>query len=969
MRTWLIGLAAVLVVTVVAVWQVPQYLDWNRYRATLEALASTTLGRPVTIHGPITLNLLPQPVLTAAQVSIGGDAAADVSIRVEALRIRVALWPLLGGRVDARELVLRGADLLVPWPTPPTVLRRQAPAWLAAYSARIENGRLTVGRVNFTGIDATLASDDEGALSASGAAQFNGQDWRFTARATSTGADGATGVNVTLDGQGKANGLGASIAGRIGSDGTFAGTISSRGGNLALLLPTPAVPFRADGRLTVGSGLVAIDDLALELGGAPATGAVALRVAPNQRLDIALSAGRLDFAAWLPALLDAGTTVGGMDLPIGIDFSTASAELGGGTVQRVHATFDLAEGALLLREAEAVLPGNARLHLTGRVTRGEGSQQRFEGNAAFDAPVLRTTLRWLEGAAPGLLPDTVERLPGAVLQHASVYAHVVADGSEVRLLQLGGNIDDSAVAGSIGFRNGKPPTIVAELSVGYVALDGWLPAWPLEPPHFDAALHLAIDAATLAGHDIRNAAIDGTIEDGTISLRHASAVVSRVILSAAGTLGKDGVVSNGAFTLEAADGARLRAALPQAWQATPALWQGPVKLAVQATGPPDALSMGIRLDLSDANLDARPVINLHNGQWNGELTIRHPGAPRFVSAIGLPERLGLPNLPQLLGDGSFSLTAQLSGTSNTVSAERFEMTAGDVRLAGRIALDASGALPRVSGQISTDALALPLPDGGSNVPMPVGILRGWTGELGVASGKLLIGSGPELHDVKATIAVTGDALRIEQLTAGLDGGTLTGSGVLNAAASPPLLVLQARLNGVAIGNPLIGPPVDLKSGAVSGSLDLSASGYSPATVLATLAGHIAVTISNGTLVGFDLPHMQTAMENPDAEALETAASDAMAGGTTAFDELQLAAVIDHGDLLLETARMKSASGEANASGDVNLPTQMMDLRIVLRPSASRPVPEIAIRLTGPLDHPQRTPELAGLARFVAERAH
>ena len=969
MRAWLIGLAAILVVAVVAVWQVPQYLDWNRYRATLEALASTTLGRPVTIHGPITLNLLPQPVLTAAQVSIGGDAAADVSIRVEALRIRVALWPLLGGRVDARELVLRGADLLVPWPTPPTVLRRQAPAWLAAYSARIENGRLTVGRVNFTGIDATLASDDEGALSASGAAQFNGQDWRFTARATSTGADGATGVNVTLDGQGKANGLGASIAGRIGSDGTFAGTISSRGGNLALLLPTPAVPFRADGRLTVGSGLVAIDDLALELGGAPATGAVALRVAPNQRLDIALSAGRLDFAAWLPALLDAGTTVGGMDLPIGIDFSTASAELGGGTVQRVHATFDLAEGALLLREAEAVLPGNARLHLTGRITRGEGSQQRFEGNAAFDAPVLRTTLRWLEGAAPGLLPDTVERLPGAVLQHASVYAHVVADGSEVRLLQLGGNIDDSAVAGSIGFRNGKPPTIVAELSVGYVALDGWLPAWPLEPPHFDAALHLAIDAATLAGHDIRNAAIDGTIEDGTISLRHASAVVSRVILSAAGTLGKDGVVSNGAFTLEAADGARLRAALPQAWQATPALWQGPVKLAVQATGPPDALSMGIRLDLSDANLDARPVINLHNGQWNGELTIRHPGAPRFVSAIGLPERLGLPNLPQLLGDGSFSLTAQLSGTSNTVSAERFEMTAGDVRLAGRIALDASGALPRVSGQISTDALALPLPDGGSNVPMPVGILRGWTGELGVASGKLLIGSGPELHDVKATIAVTGDALRIEQLTAALDGGTLTGSGVLNAAASPPLLVLQARLNGVAIGNPLIGPPVDLKSGAVSGSLDLSASGYSPATVLATLAGHIAVTISNGTLVGFDLPHMQTAMENPDAEALETAASDAMAGGTTAFDELQLAAVIDHGDLLLETARMKSASGEANASGDVNLPTQMMDLRIVLRPSASRPVPDIAIRLTGPLDHPQRTPELAGLARFVAERAH
>jgi uncharacterized protein involved in outer membrane biogenesis len=304
-----------------------------------------------------------------------------------------------------------------------------------------------------------------------------------------------------------------------------------------------------------------------------------------------------------------------------------------------------------------------------------------------------------------------------------------------------------------------------------------------------------------------------------------------------------------------------------------------------------------------------------------------------------------------------------------VRADNFEMAAGDVRLAGTIALDASGAQPRVSGQISTDALTLPLPNGASSVPMPVGMLHGWTGELGVTSGKLLIGSGPELRDMKANIVVTGDALRIEQFTAGLGGGTLTASGVLNAAVGPPLLALQARLNGVTIVDALTGMPVDVKSGSMTGSLDFNASGYSPATVLATLAGHVAVTVSDGTLSGFDLSHLQTAMENPDAVAVETAASDAMAGGTTAFDELRLAAALDHGDLMLETARLKSGSGEANASGDVNLPTRMMDLRIVLRPTSSRPTPDVAIRLSGPLDHPQRTPELAGLARFIAERAH
>jgi uncharacterized protein involved in outer membrane biogenesis len=156
---------------------------------------------------------------------------------------------------------------------------------------------------------------------------------------------------------------------------------------------------------------------------------------------------------------------------------------------------------------------------------------------------------------------------------------------------------------------------------------------------------------------------------------------------------------------------------------------------------------------------------------------------------------------------------------------------------------------------------------------------------------------------------------------------------------------------------------------VTGGFDVSASGYSPATVLATLAGHIAVTISDGTLSGFDLPHIQTAMENPDAAAVEAAAGDALAGGITAFDELQLAGALEHGDLMLETANLRGSAGEASAAGDVNLPTQMMDLRIVLRPSSPRPAPDIAIRLTGPLDHPQRTPELAGLARFVAERTH
>ena len=291
--------------------------------------------------------------------------------------------------------------------------------------------------------------------------------------------DGAAGLNVTLDGQDKANGLGASFTGQLAQDGTLAGTIASRGPNLAVLLPTPPVPFRADGRLTVRSGLAAVDDLALEIGGSPANGAVALRVAPTQRLDIALAASRLDLDAWLPVLLRAGTTIAGIDVPIGFDFSAEAAPLGGGTLEHVRAAFDLTGKDLVVREASALLPGNGTLRLSGRIARDDPASPRFDGDARLAAPVLRTTLRWLDAALPGTLPPRLlAALPDGVAQRAELSAHVVAGGDEVVLRRLAGMLDDVPISGTVGLKRGEPPAFTVDLSLDRLALDPWLPRAP-----------------------------------------------------------------------------------------------------------------------------------------------------------------------------------------------------------------------------------------------------------------------------------------------------------------------------------------------------------------------------------------------------------------------------------------------------------------------------------------------------------
>jgi AsmA-like C-terminal region/AsmA family len=975
LRISLLALAALAALALLAVWLVPQWLNWTRYRATIEVLASATLGQPVTIQGPITLTLLPQPVLTAAQVNVGGTGSTDMSIHVDALRLRVALWPLIGGRVDARELVLRGADLRILWPGEPGKLLARPPAWLAAFTARIENGRLTLGRLAFTGIDATLATLETGALSMSGTAQFSGHSWHVVARLTAAGADGAAGLNVALDGQGDANGLGASFSGQLAADGTLAGSINSRGPNLAVLLPAPPVPFHADGRLTVGSGLAAIDELALEIGGSPATGAIALRVTPQQRLDIALSASRLDLDAWLPVLLGAGTTIAGIDIPIGLDLSAQAAPLAGSTLEHLRATFELAGKALTVRDASVLLPGNGQLRAAGRVVRDDPSHARFEGDAKLDAPVLRTTLRWMEGAAPSVLPaNLVAALPDAVLLRAALSAHMMAGMDEVSLNQLGGSVDDAPVAGSISFKRGEPPSIIADLTVDRMSLDPWLPKRLPSPTElvriasgFDANLHLGIHQASLAGGVVQGIAIDATMEAGGLALRRVEATVSGVHAIASGSLDRSGQVSDGTLSVTTEDATPLAALVPSAWRATPALWQGSAKLSVHAAGPPNALGMGIELSLAGTRLEAEPTIDLRSGAWTGTVTLRHPGARRFLATIGIPEELGLPELPAWLGDGSLSLQAHLAGSPGRLTAESFDVTAAVLHAGGKLVLDGNGSEPYLSGRFRVDALPLPIVNGGSEVPLPIGLLHGWRGDVQLDIGQVLENALPILRDATCGITVADNVLRIDRFTSKLGDGTLTGGLTFDAADKPPSLAVQAQLTNATISGPLADTPLDLLSGRASGKAELSASGYSPAAILATLGGRLALTVTDGAVDGFDLSRAKLAAENPDAVAAQSAASDALALGVSAFDRLDVAASVAHGYLSLDAARLRGSGGIAEATGGMNLATRMLDLRIALRPALPDP-PEIAIRLTGPMDHPVRTPELASLARFVAERA-
>ena len=964
MRSWRIVSAAVAVllgVVLLALWILPAELDWNRYRGTIAELAGARLGLPVGIAGPVTLTLLPQPVLTASGVRVGSPQTDGMLIRVQALRLRVALWPLLAGRIDARELVLHAPDIHIPWPAQSDLLDSRPPDWVSAFSARVEDGRLSVGQFSITGINGSMEGLSTGGLRAAVDARIAGQSWRVTAGLTSTGFDGAAGLTVHCEGQGNAAGITAGFTGQFSPKGQLAGSVEAAGPNLSLLIPAPALRFSASGRLTIAAGLAEADELTLRLNGAPATGAVAFRMQPRPRLDIALSAARLDLDPWTPILLASISQA--RQLPIGLDFSADAATLHGATLQRLRAAVELVRGAVILRDATAGLPGDADLVLSGRLSGGTSTPE-FEGSGRLHAPVLRTTLGWLLPDARTGLAD----LPAELSQSADLAGQVVIRPGQILLSKLQGSLDGQAVTGSFGLRTTARPSVALDLRFQRLRLDPLLPDTVAETPllhllrtQLDADLRLTVQQATLGSTQIAALVVDLGADSGRLELRRLEGSALQTHFVASATIGREGQSNAMALQLTTPDATALSGLLPVPWQATPALWHGPGRLEMKLQGPAQAIAGTMSLSLGDLNVALQPTLNLSSGSASGVLTLQSPNARRLISELGLPASLGLNGTPDWLGEGSLSLSGKAGlGPGMRISLDNAELVAGHLRARLQLALDTGGEQPVLSGQIAAETLPLPMPGDG---PMPLALLHGWQARLQISASHVLTEDEPVLTQAAASLRIDAGQLHLDTITGQLSGGKLQASADLDAAATPPSLSLQAKLSGASIGAPLTGMPMDLIAGEGAATLALNASGYSLSALLASASGTLDARLQDGAVAGFDLGQVASLLQR-SGDTIPPEVTQALQGGQTPFHQLRLQATIAHGILSFGTATLDGDSGDAKASGSIALPEGSADLHIILHPRVTDP-PAIGLQLNGALDKPRRNLELAGLMRWKA----
>lgn len=971
MRRWLpaaaLGLLACLAA---ALWLGPRFLDWEPWRPQIAEIASARLGRPVVLDGPITLALLPQPRVEAASVTIG-PAADGMVVDARAMRLRLDLGALVAGRLEPREIAILGGEIRLPWP-PGELPSFRAPSWLTALDARLQDCRLLVGGLRLERLNARLVSGGATeALVAEGSFAWGPQQIRFAGQLGRAGFDGAAPLELSLAGSGST----FTARGVLQPGGGFEGRMEAAGTDLAALLPAPPGAFRVTGRLTASGEVVAADDLGLDLGGQPARGAAALRLVPAPRLDIALTAGRLDLDAWVAAARAAGPRA----IPVGVDLSAEATAFAGLPLRRLRGAFFLEGERLTLSDVSALLPGETEVELAG-ATAGP----RIELAVRFAGASLRETL-----AALGL---PVERTDPARLRAAEGRFRLALQDGQAAISDLAATVDGARIGGAGALRFGTPRLgIGLGLTFDRLDLRGLLPAapdWPALPGQllgFDLNLRLAAEQVLLPRRlgeapPLGRATLDATLEGGRLSLRRLGFRLAELDVALTGTAAFAASPAPGARfsdlalevsgTAGAAAAGLLPPALAARLTALPA--EGiPVALRLSGGGTPEALALRAEGDLGELRAEAQGSLDVPQRRGAGSLTLRHPGAPRLLGPL-----LGDPGLAEWLGQGSLAVVATLAGGRQGVAAEHLDLVAGGLRARGQLALDlANPARPRLTGRLAADALPLPDPsERGAAEPLGLDRLALLDAELALEAARVQVPDLPVLEAAAATLRLKDGALRVEGLRGRLGGGRLEGMLSVEpaeAAGAPPRLALEARLADATIGAPLLGLPVpDLGAGRLGLEARLQAVGHSLAGLRATLAGELTLAVADGQLVGYDLPAVQAAAALPDLAAAEAALRRALTapGGATAFARLDLAGRFAEGRMTVLSAGLGTdgGGGAATAEGEVDLARGggVLDLTIATAPVADAPA--VRLRLNGPAAAPRRLPELAPFLRWKAE---
>ena len=489
-----------LALAVAALFLVPPFLDWERFKPEITERLEAITGRTVTIEGAIAVSILPAPTITVADLRIAnapGAAARDM-VRIKSLDLALALGPLLGGEVAVTSLEMvepvieleRLADGRPNW-----LFERApgaAPEGTAAVEAgdagdtgeagdadaaalepaRIDSASVRNGTIVYRHgddrlperierIDAVLSARTlDGPFRADGEFTLRGRAVAFQL-ATGTIGEGRT-LRVSIEASAGGDRGSALFEGVVsGIDGALAfdGTVRAQAPDLGALLGAlevdlgglPAAPlgsaFSAKGALGAHAGAVSARDLQLRLGESQAIGSLSWQGGETPLFDGKITLDRIDLDRFLPSgegpeAEPAAADPGG-DGEAGRAAAPAALQTIPEDVRQmipgdIAATFDLAIGTLIWRQG-VVRQARTQLGLEDGVVTIRQASALLPGGADVQLS------GWLTGGGEGPWLEASAEIAADDLRAVLAWLDVDADAVPAdRLRRLSASVDVSA---------------------------------------------------------------------------------------------------------------------------------------------------------------------------------------------------------------------------------------------------------------------------------------------------------------------------------------------------------------------------------------------------------------------------------------------------------------------------------------------------------------------------------------------
>lgn len=949
MHKILISVLSALLLVVLALALVPLFVSTGFLKGQVQQFVKDQSGLTLEMNGDVRLSLLTGLKLSAETVSLR-DAEDRQLFAIGQLDFGLALSPLLSGEADITGVTLnepvltlnpsssngadqnaapQGANGAEAAPAD-TVSQEMADAGIDLSRLRLQRLTLenaTIVQINEQGTASTLVSgldleirvpDFSGPAIISGGLPYRDEQHSFEG-SLANASDAINGRPTRLDLSITSDHVSAKVEGELALNGDpiFSANYAASTGDLPALLAWAGVstsPLDVSDASVNGSAIVSMSEirlpslsLTLDNQSIDAAGRIFTDASrPRPLIRLALDTAALDLDA---LLAETGSAEAGSSVTDG-DQSNAASEPDLSALGSFDATFDIRAGSLTYQGKSI-----SQLKLIGELTAGQLTANLQSANIA-------------RGNIEGTLKGDLNQL----LWNGSLKAHKLDIG------------EAAALAGQSVPLTG---TVSSNLNV--------------------AAQGLSRDVIMQTG----NIAGIISLEGGQFS---HPALQDAIPGRDTGTLSN----INSRLTIEGL-GANASAEGSFQWNGEAINLSGSIGLAELIGGA----SIPTRLSLSSnpVTLSVSGMANLANFSLSGSrVEVQSPSSRGLLNWLGQPTSAGTPDLP-------IAMAARLSVAPNQANLSDLSLTFGQSNGSGALTY-ASGSRPSLSGQLAFNKLDVtPFmgdgsargrtnnqaattnnrasgPQGWDTSPIDLSGLNTLNADLDLSTQSLVardIVTGP----VRLKITLQDGALNANLDELSLYGGAGSGSIAVNAQSTPPQMTAGFNFAGMNMRS-FLRDSIDMSrlDGTGSLSLNLTTAGASQADIIRALAGNGKLEISNGQIIGINIPQMLRGLRSNILEGWASAESQ-----STDFTALTASFTIDQGIVTNSDLLMLSPLLRLTGGGAINLPNKQIDYRATpkviaklegqggLVDAEGLPIPII---IRGSLTSPRIYPDIPGI---------